>query len=811
MPKKITRNHFAILGMIYTRTTSWKWRGLLAFTLLALKAVAQDALLHQDEAGWVPGMLQTKAGSYFQLLQWNGYSVGWKYRGFENSSSIIINGIEWNSRKLGIDMNTAMMGIYALSRTEKITTGFEPHENGLSTSAVMRYVNMRAMDFPKSILVSNRFQALTGVHQTNFIWSTGNLNNTWHAQIKWQYEQNFMQDPAIGKRALNGFVFSMDKTFSKNQYVSFGFWFNHRYQTKQSPTVLEAIQLSGDKMYHPGWGWSNGKLAFPNAKTSKLPIIQFQYERTLYERHRFQIDWAVAMGVQSVEGLDWTSVKDPRPDYYKYLPSFYKDSLLASRLRQFYKEQPATLQLNFDEMRRVNQSNLDKRSYYIKSSENTGIQVVQQAVHYYVDWTERIQLSMHYNSLFERVKKNNTILDLLGGNYFLNYNSWVSDDDASFFQFDIHHPDQKITEGGSWGAHYCVKNIDQQMSVLLFWQSPKIESSIGIGYGLTYFQREGFNQNGLFPQQSLGKSNWYFFPSKKLQWHMIYKHSPRTYVTLNTMLHQDAPTWNEAFKNIAMRDDLSEYLLPIHQIGVNLGLYFLGIDYRTMLQLFGYQQKNQSGRLQFYHDFYNAFVQGNYGLLHSNKTGVEWSIETQLQSALNYQLAIGWGHYILRNNPLYNIQSLGADYPLESGNLHLSGLPETSSPELVIALGTQASLSNTFKMGISSVFSWGRKMEFDYFRRSFLWEKKISSPASMPNAIIANCFINKNYSFKYKGLQHQLKWFLQIQNLLNQQYPVFAFEQSRYDYKNENELKFAPKFLLGYPISASFQIIYQIN
>lgn len=797
--------------MFYPKKIYFKLISVLLMTLLIEKANAQDFFLNEAEDGWIPTMLQSKASTYFQSLQFNGYSVGWKYRGFENNSITTINGIEWNNQKLGIDLGAAMLGIYSLSRIEKTTTGFEPYENGLATSAVMRYVNLHAIDFSKSISVSNRFQPINGIYQSNFVWSTGKFKKSWHSQFKWQHEQSFIQYPAIGKRAVNGFAFSIDRIFPKNQYLSISFWFNDRYQTKSSPTVMEAIQLSGNNRYNPGWGWSNGSLVFANAKTSKLPMMQVQYTRQLNERNRFQMGWAVATGVQSVDGLDWTSVKDPRPDYYKYLPSFYKDSLLANQLINYYKEQPANLQLNFDVMKRVNQSNLNKRSYYILNRENAAIQLVQQAVHYYADWTERVQFSFHYNSIYESIEKNNTILDLLGGNYFLNYNSWVSDEDASIFQFDINQPDQKIKEGGSWGAHYSVKNIDQQMSALMFWQSARIESSIGFGYGLTYFQREGFNQNGLFPSSSLGKSTWYFFPSQKIQWQLIYKYSPRMYVKLNSLLHQDAPNWNIAFKNIAMRDDLSEYLLPLHQMGLNIGLYYLGIQYKTEVQLFGYQQKNQFGRSSFYHDFYNAFVQANYGLLNSNKIGAECSVETQFSSILNYQLGIGWGSYTIRNNPIYTIQSLGTDYPLESGNLHLAGLPETSTPELVFALSAQAQLSNTFRMGFSSIFSWGRKMEFDYFRRSFLWEKKITAPASMPNGFITNLFINKNSSFKFKGLQHLFKCYLQIQNILNQQNPVFAFEQSRYDYKNLNALKFAPKYLLGYPLNASIQVIYQIN
>ena len=130
---------------------------ILLLIAILEQASAQDVLLKEEEDGWIPGMLQTKNSAYFQLLQFNGYGIGWKYRGFENSSTLTINGIEWNNKKLGIDLSAGMFGIYALTRTERTTTGFEPNENGLATSAVVRYVKMHATDFPKGLAVSSRF------------------------------------------------------------------------------------------------------------------------------------------------------------------------------------------------------------------------------------------------------------------------------------------------------------------------------------------------------------------------------------------------------------------------------------------------------------------------------------------------------------------------------------------------------------------------------------------------------------------------------------------------------------------------------
>jgi len=120
---------------------------------------------------------------------------------------------------------------------------------------------------------------------------------------------------------------------------------------------------------------------------------------------------------------------------------------------------------------------------------------------------------------------------------------------------------------------------------------------------------------------------------------------------------------------------------------------------------------------------------------------------------------------------------------------------------VILALGSQGQLSNSVRFGISSVFAWNRSIEVDYFRRSFLWEKKIISPEQLPNGFITNCFINKNISFKVKDDQHQIRLYLQFQNLFNMQFSVFAFEQTRYDYKGHDPLKFAPKYLQGYPLN----------
>lgn len=227
--------------------------------------------------------------------------------------------------------------------------------------------------------------------------------------------------------------------------------------------------------------------------------------------------------------------------------------------------------------------------------------------------------------------------------------------------------------------------------------------------------------------------------------------------------------------------------------------------------MYFFQIQNQYDRQSFYHDYYNAFVQANYGLLNKAQFGLEWGLETSFNSIFNLQYGFSFGKNKILNNPIYSIQSLNGNYPLESGNLHLKNLPALSNPEMIIALGMNAQLSSSCRLSLSSVFAWDRFLELDYFRRSFLWDKSKEEIQALQNGVMSNFSVNKYFLFKTKKSRNRLSFYLQVNNIFNTIIPLFAFEQSRYDYKTFNYLKFAPKFLYGLPRNGSIQLIYQFN
>ena len=81
----------------------------------------------------------------------------------------------------------------------------------------------------------------------------------------------------------------------------------------------------------------------------------------------------------------------------------------------------------------------------------------------------------------------------------------------------------------------------------------------------------------------------------------------------------------------------------------------------------------------------------------------------------------------------------------------------------------------------------------------------------LPKGLVGNLFCNKNFQFKTAHFQHRIKLFIQVNNIFNVVVPILAFEQTRFDYKNFQLDKFAPRYILGRPMNGSLQLIYQLN
>ena len=194
----------------------------------------------------------------------------------------------------------------------------------------------------------------------------------------------------------------------------------------------------------------------------------------------FKINLGVAAGEQSSSQLDWTSTADPRPDYYRYLPSYSKDTGTRNQLIKWFDIHPEYLQIKFDKILKINKSSLSNRSFYIINSNKMNIFLVRASALYNNQLSNYWDLSAGINLKMDQIHYYNILENLLGGQFYYNYNSWVMDDrQENSFQNNIQNPDQKIKENERWGPDFRIKSLYSDGWVQIKNSNPRWEFSGG--------------------------------------------------------------------------------------------------------------------------------------------------------------------------------------------------------------------------------------------------------------------------------------------------------------------------------------------
>jgi hypothetical protein len=343
--------------------------------------------------------------------------------------------------------------------------------------------------------------------------------------------------------------------------------------------------------------------------------------------------------------------------------------------------------------------------------------------------------------------------------------------------------------------------------------------SSGFNYSADYFQRNGFNKNGLFTVNSLGSSSLYFFPSVGFKGQILYKFSGRIYVRSLFFNQQYAPDASALFLDPALHSFKTPFLLPIIKKGLDLTVYYRGVDTKITVSAYLQGSTNELEKKLFYHDRYNSFVYGIVGQKESIFQGVESSIETNLFSLIQIGISCNIGHYFITNNPLYEIVLSNDLFKVESGLLRLKNLPATTSPEVTQAISMQFQPTYSSRISITGIYSAKRAISYDYFRRSShvldpgfsIANNSLFNVPFLPDQFVMNAAISKSFNIK-KGKQSlPIYCNFSFKNLFNTLIPVIVYEQSRFDYINLNPDKFPLKYLYDQGITYAFGIQLQIQ
>ena len=475
----------------------------------------------------------------------------------------------------------------------------------------------------------------------------------------------------------------------------------------QNASTQEVYDLTGDNMYNSNWGYQAGRARNARVRNTYEPITFLKYDFTPSDAFKLSATVLYRFGQNGYTALDWYDAQDPRPDYYRNLPSYFwmenadynRNSLMkwaAAREAWMYPDRFADItHINWDRLYDVNRHNVETsglaRSKYIQEERHVDQNDLNFAMSFKWRVDDHVTFTGGLNARMNRTEYYKKVADLLGGDYYVDVDSFAEREFSSSAAKTQNDLDYYLAQGSAralrvgdkFGYDYYaqVRNAGAWLNGV--FSLGNFSTSIGGTVGYTSFWREGLVRKGLFPglrpdgtdyvvdgvnlsrdaggnllPSSYGKSavQQFLTWSGKMSLNWVIGGKMRIYA--NAGAFQDAPTFDMAFVSPRTRDTVVDGLVPVKTYTADLNWQYSGGGFN--FRLTGYYTKifDQTDIMSAYDDLQNAFSNFALSGIDEQHYGVEFGFKVPtFITNLALQGAVSAGRYEYTSNPTF-VQTL---------------------------------------------------------------------------------------------------------------------------------------------------------
>ena len=640
-----------------------------------------------------------------------GYQLSnarFKVRGYANSlEQTYINGVPFNDQLRGVFNYSSIGAINDFTRNGDEVQYSQTSDFAFGTIGGGENIAMRAGDYNRggkaTLSFTNRnywmramFSYHTGLSPRGWAFSAligGRYSN--EGYIDGTYYHNLSYALMVEKRWRGG-KHSLSLT-------TFGSPVN---RAQQAGTLQEVYDLTGNNLYNPNWGYQNGKKRNARVVQAYDPTTVLAYEGQLSQKVKFNSGLSFHYGRYGNSSLNWYDGTDPRPDYYRYLPSYflYYNSTSAPTAAENYAERwrsgdTSFTQINWDRLYAANQQS-------VRDGNGSAVYMVEERRSdlYETTFTATVnaQLTRHSHLTGGIVARNTvsrqfkTVKDLLGANYVLDIDKYADTDypgQSDQKQSDLNRPDRKVYKDGIFGYDFNI-NINS----LKGWLVNKY--TIGhwdayYGFQLTYtdFWRDGKMRNGHNPNNSFGAGAHHSFTDMMLKGGLTYKFNGHHLIAANVVYGTQAPLPNDVYISPRVNDATPANLKSERIFSADLSYIFSTQKVQGRISLYQTNFWDGVERNSYYYDgvtFVNHMMTGVNRVHH----GVEVGLTYKLDSHWSFDLAGTVSENYYSNNPIgtYTTENgkAASEYSLnESERVYLKGVYEGGTPQIAGTFGVR--------------------------------------------------------------------------------------------------------------------------
>ena len=278
----------------------------------------------------LPSSLAASKDLYNNIASYRFSEMRFNVRGYDSKySDVYLNGIRFNDAMTGYGPWSLWSGMNDATRNQESAAGLTVTDYGVGGFGGATNINARASQMRKGF----RASVSGGNQMYNFraivSYASGMLDSGWSYAFSVSTRQggNGYVDGVYYNSY--GYFAAVEKQFNPQHRLSLMVLGTPQQRGAQQASTQEAYDMFGSNYYNPNVGIQDGKLRNTRVRRSHEPIAMLNYYYDINEKTRFTAATSVRFGFNGYSALTWKDGTDPRPDYYRYLPSNYTSQIMT--------------------------------------------------------------------------------------------------------------------------------------------------------------------------------------------------------------------------------------------------------------------------------------------------------------------------------------------------------------------------------------------------------------------------------------------------------------------------------------------------
>jgi hypothetical protein len=781
--------------------------------------ISASELEQDDQSQDISGLLQSSKDIYVSTAGYTFGSARFRIRGLgSENTSMFFNGTKVNDAETGRAYWSTWGGLNDVTRNKDIKNGLGSNPYGFGGIGGVAYIDTRASHYRKGVKATYSLSNRSYTNRVMISGSTGMMENGWAFTVSGS--RRWAQEGYVEGTFYDawGYFLSAEKKINKKHSIGLIAFGAPSKKGKSGISVQESYDLSGNNFYNPYWGYQNGEKRNSRVSNFHKPMIILNHYWTVNDKTDITTGATYSFGRGGSTSLDWYDANDPRPDYYKNLPSYYEeDDYRFDQITQAWQNDETYRQLKWDDYYFANSKNLftvenangvigssytGMRSKYIVEERrydhnqflfNTNIKHKKSE---HLNLIGGINVSLYKGHIYK------TINDLLGGDYYLDVDKYAERDfeDLNYAQSDLNNPNRIVKVGDIFGYDY-ISNINTYSAFgTANFTFPKVDFSFSGTLSDNTFWRTGNMKNGKFADNSYGDSEKQNFFNYGIKGGATYKISGRNFVDVNVTYLTRAPFFRNAYTSARTRDDLVKNL-ESEQIISSDASYIVRYSFiKARLTAYYTYFKNGMQNNSYYHESLKSYVNYTMNNVDKKHYGVELGISAKATQTITLTGALSAGRFLYASRPNATVTvDNSAEILVEDRTVYIKNYHEGSMPEFASSFGIKYRHPKYWFLGANINYydeiylniNPDRRTEEatdGYYQSDPQWDDLIDQ-TKLNSAYTVDLYVGKSLRINNK---YYISINLNVTNVLdNQEFQIGGYEQYRYDANDID--KFAPK------------------